>query len=97
MGKFEEIAERRTDRIKGLEKEVSRLEAENQKLKDDRFARFANEECWIYQGNEEDHLESLVCPVVIWPHVLIALKAENAEFKQDIKRLRAVNQLRLNI
>lgn len=34
-------------------------------LQNKKFARFHDDECWIYQGDDEDHLESLVCPVVI--------------------------------
>lgn len=36
-----------------------------EKLQRNRFATFNTQECWIYQGNGPDHLESLVCPVVI--------------------------------
>ena len=38
-----------------------------------RFAQFANDECWIYQGDGRDYLESLVCPVVISAQKLIEL------------------------
>ena len=37
------------------------------------FKRFNEDECWIYQGDGEDYLESLVCPVVICPKKLIEL------------------------
>jgi len=40
-----------------------------------RFARFTNEECWIYQGDGYDHLESLTCPVVISAKELMQLIA----------------------
>jgi len=39
------------------------------------FAHFANDECWIYQGDGEDHLESLTCPVVISPEKLMEILA----------------------
>jgi len=52
--------------------------------KHNRFARFGNEECWIYQGDGEDHLESLVCPVVISPKDLLEL-ITNKSFKTDSK------------
>ena len=70
------------------QKSVNELGEDNIKLRDEiselksiKFARFANEECWIYQGDGEDHLESLVCPVVISAEKLIELEAE-------VKRLR---------
>ena len=46
------------------------LHRENQELRNTRFVRFNEDECWIYQGDGEDHLESLVCPVVIHADVL---------------------------
>lgn len=42
-------------------------------LKVTKFKRFNEDECWIYQGDGEDNLESLVCPVVICPKKLIEL------------------------
>ena len=38
-----------------------------------RFARFNEEECWIFQDDGEDYLESLVCPVVTTKDKLIEL------------------------
>lgn len=34
-------------------------------LRDKTFARFNEEECWIFQDDGEDYPDSLVCPVVI--------------------------------
>lgn len=42
-----------------------------------KFVRFNDEDCWIYQGDGDDLLESLVCPVVIDAARLIEF--ENAE------------------
>ena len=56
-------------------RQIDALSAEVAKLKAQKFARFANEECWIYQGDGTDHLESLVCPVVIAPEKLLELLA----------------------
>lgn len=56
--------------IEGLVLELRQKEAEILSLKHQKFAQFNNEECWIYQGNGDDHLESLVCPVVISAHNL---------------------------
>lgn len=39
-----------------------------QELKEERekkFKKFNNEECWIYSKTEDNHLETLACPVVI--------------------------------
>lgn len=39
-----------------------------QVLKEERekkFKKFNNEECWIYSATEDNHLETLACPVVI--------------------------------
>lgn len=55
------------DHIKNLESEVEQLRAV-------KFKRFNNEDCWIYQGDGEDHLESLVCPVVVSPQKMIELE-----------------------
>ncbi len=46
---------------------------EIEELRRIKMARFNNEDCWIYQGDGEDHLESLSCPVVVYPSVLIEL------------------------
>ena len=37
------------------------------RLTAEKFRRFNNEECWIYQRNGENHLGTLTCPVVISP------------------------------
>jgi len=44
-----------------------------EKLERQQFARFNAQECWIYQGDGNDNLESLVCPVVISAPELMAL------------------------
>lgn len=48
-----------------LIRENLRISQENSRLISEKFKRFNNEECWIFQDNDEDHLKSLVCPVVI--------------------------------
>lgn len=63
-------AERARD---AMTNELGRLAVENAQLRALRFARFNNEECWIYQGDGEDHLESLVCPVVIAASTLLGI------------------------
>ena len=42
-------------------------------LSQKQFATFNNDECWIYQGDGDDQLHTLTCPVVISPAVLQAL------------------------
>jgi hypothetical protein len=39
---------------------------EDEKVK--KFTRFNQEECWLFQDDGEDHLESLVAPVVVSPY-----------------------------
>lgn len=56
-----------------LVRENIRLAQANTILRTERFRRFNNDECWIYQGDGEDHLESLTCPVVISAEKLIEL------------------------
>lgn len=56
-----------------LTKENARQSEEIRELKQTQFRWFNNEECWIWQGDGSDHLESLACPVVISPKDLQAL------------------------
>lgn len=53
--------------------ELKALGAENAELRASRFRTFSSEDCWIYLGDGSDHLESLVCPVVISPAELIRI------------------------
>ena len=74
-GAEKQLSELRKDVI-ALAKESNALRAELEELKQRCFVRFAGDECWIYQGDDNDHLETLVCPVVIRPQVLLALTSE---------------------
>lgn len=56
-----------------LTKEVMRLQKENAQLFITRFKSFNNEECWIYQEDGDNYLESLSCPVVISAQKLMEL------------------------
>lgn len=38
------------------------------------FRKFEDDECWIYDPEGENYLDSLVCPVVISPKVLKQLE-----------------------
>jgi regulator of replication initiation timing len=46
--------------LEDVKKEAAKLVAENEALRRER-----NGEVWYWQGDEEDHLESLTCPVLI--------------------------------
>jgi hypothetical protein len=48
-----------------------------EKLKPNEFARFREDECWIYQGDGTDYPESLVCPVVMTAQQLRELLAKS--------------------
>lgn len=49
------------------------LEARVAELQRKTFARFHEDECWVWAGDGSDNLETLVCPVVIAPADLLAL------------------------
>lgn len=57
-------------------REIRNLEQEVNELRQTKFRRFSEEECWIFDEDnfEENHLESLVCPVVINAKYLLNLK-----------------------
>ena len=59
--------------------EIKRHQSEIDALKVKKFARFNNDDCWLYQGDEDDHLESLACPVVLSPQQIIDLRDRAAE------------------
>jgi len=48
-----------------LLKENEKLSATVRELNLKQFRWFNDDECWIWQGDGSDHLESLICPVVI--------------------------------
>lgn len=89
-------------RLKAAEKETEKLERridcilhENKRLRNEveelritKFKRFYDNDCWIYQEDGNNNLESLVCPVVISPECLI-------EKEKEIERLRALLQFAL--
>lgn len=60
---------------------------EIEKLRNIKFARFNNEDCWVYQGDGTDNLDSLVCPVVIAPYTLLDLTAKLAAAEDRVKEL----------
>ena len=56
--------------------ENDRLTKKIDQLTAEKFRRFNNEECWIYQRNGENHLGTLTCPVVISPEALLSMQGE---------------------
>lgn len=74
----DELATKHASVTKSFADEVRLLGEEVDNLRAKKFAHFRNDECWIYQGDDEDHLESLTCPVVISAYDLMKLK-EKAE------------------
>jgi len=52
-------------RMKRLEDANTILLDQIDELKQRQFAQFNNEDCWIWQGDGDDQLHTLVCPVVI--------------------------------
>lgn len=59
-----------------------------------KHTRFNNEECWIFDEDslEENHLESLVCPVVIRSKKLREIFTQNAELVAQVAYLTGVMQ-----
>jgi len=78
-------------RVKELEEENIKLKVTIESLIDDlkrqdillhkftitKFSYFSDEECWIYDEDGENYLESLVCPVVIRAKTLIRLLGDS--------------------
>ena len=64
-----------------LYNENAKLEDKVRDLETRRFRTFNDDECWIWQGDGSDYLESLSCPVVISPHDLRKI------IKRRIKRI----------
>ena len=52
-------------KFKEIVEENRKLEQQRNDLEIQRFKRFNDEECWMYQGDGNDFFDSLVCPVVI--------------------------------
>lgn len=46
------------------------LSERNRELANIKFMKFSDEECWIFMKGENNHLETVVCPVVINPKEL---------------------------
>jgi hypothetical protein len=64
---------------------IATLETEIERLQKQKFRKFREDECWIYQGDGEDNLQSLVCPVVIAPDKLMALNERITELETALR------------
>lgn len=73
------------EKIEDIGYSYRKVEQERDELRIIKFKRFNEEECWLYRGDGEDYLESLICPVVISPEKLITIKNMSAEgFKNEL-------------
>lgn len=63
--------------------EIKHLQKELGKLRDKKMVQFNNEECWIFQGDGNDKLETLTCPVVIYPEMLEAIVKKAGEVMRE--------------
>lgn len=91
------VARKSKETIDSLIQDLKLKDQEIANLRATKFARFGNEDCWIYQGDGEDHLEGLVCPVVISAETLLSLQTQ-ASFPNRIREaVAAANEVLLNI
>lgn len=72
-----------------LARENERQENYIQELRKKQFTRFAEDECWIWQGDGTDNLDTLVCPVVISAAELKALIEARDQLKAQYSELHA--------
>lgn len=63
--------------------EIKRLKDEVNRLSAIKYKHFNNDECWLYQEDGDNHLDTLVCPVVIQPKKLAALEAEITRLREE--------------
>lgn len=97
---LEEIIRKREETIRDIVNmntySLSELKEERQR----KFKKFNNEECWIYSTEEDNHLETLTCPVVISAVDLQELINIKNEFfrihKIDVDDLEEINDDLLN-
>lgn len=57
----------------------------NQNLQ--QFRRFHDDECWIWQGDGIDNIDTITCPVVIHPRELSRLLSSNRMVHDTIQRM----------
>ena len=88
----QEDNQRLRDRVDELERKsqgyvehITSALQEIEELRAKKFHHFNDEDCWIYQGDGNDHLESLVCPVVISTQTLMALESDNQRLRELLR------------
>jgi hypothetical protein len=72
---------------------MKRLHAANEQVSETEIAKLlavieSQAAEWYWQGNEEDHLESLTCPIIISAEAMRASDAELAEIRAVFARFR---------
>lgn len=70
-----------------LAKRCKELERQNKTLRRERDG-----EVWVWQGDEEDHPESLVCPVLMQPDHVIGLVGEVSRLTTELARLKEIEE-----
>lgn len=69
------------------------IEVSYQRRRLEMYAAAESKNYWIWQGDGEDHLESLTCPILIRPEQLRSLIAERTRAEADDVRFRAIYHL----
>ena len=77
-----------TTHVENLKVDLQFKVDEINELKIRKYARFNNEDCYIYHEDEDNHLESLVCPVVVTPQYLMSLQNQISILQYDVQLLR---------
>jgi SMC interacting uncharacterized protein involved in chromosome segregation len=72
------------DDFREMNEQRQKLCVEIANLKSQHFVTFANEECWIWQGDGEDNLRTLTCPVVISPGDLAKILGERDKAIEEL-------------
>jgi hypothetical protein len=61
--------------VKALVHDLEKAEQMNTKLRTVKFMNFNDEECWVWNSDDPNHTESLVCPIVIHRDDLLRIAA----------------------
>jgi hypothetical protein len=62
--------------VKALVHDLEKAEQMNIRLRTVKFIHFNDEDCWVWNSDDPNHIESLVCPIVIHRDDLLRI-AEN--------------------
>ena len=66
-----------------LQQELAMANDSIKTLRYEKMKHFNNEECWIFQKDGGNQIESLSCPIVIYPNDLINIIQKAGEFMQN--------------